>query len=87
MSSQPAPEKSKVSRLEFFLIGALFLMGIVSLYEYATFRLPYQFQYLPPPVDDQKLKAQGWEFDSEQTQGNPPVKVEVYRRPNDPNQK
>jgi hypothetical protein len=87
LSTQPPPGKPKVSQLEFFLIGALFLMGIFSLYEYATFRLPYQFQYLTPPVDDQKLRAQGWEFDSEQTQGDPPAKVEVYRRPNDPNQK
>jgi hypothetical protein len=76
-------KKPKLSKLELYLILGLLLMGLAGIYQYVTFRPEYLFQYLPPPVDDQKLKAQGWEFVDEETQGDPPAKVEVYRRLND----
>jgi hypothetical protein len=76
-------EKPKLNKLELYLIIGLFLIGLAGIYQYATFRPKYLFQYLPPPVDDQKLKAQGWEFVDEETQGDPPAKMEVYRRLND----
>jgi hypothetical protein len=76
-------KKPKLSKLELYLILGLLLMGLAGIYNYMTFQPKYLFQYLPPPVDDQKLKAQGWEFVDEETQGDPPAKVEVYRRLND----
>ncbi len=79
----PDSEKPRVSKLEIILLVLLFLMGMAGLYEYMTFRMPYLYQYLTSPVDDKALKAQGWEFVTETTQGDPPEKVEIYRRPND----